>query len=104
VFASGLLGNFHDIVFGFWGSAVVVLVPLFALLAWVLTRVVSGLPGKLLAVELVLFGILYPSLAGLDADRQTLYLNLCAAVLLVVTTWQIVQWVGSPRGPAPTTA
>ncbi len=101
VFAYGLLGNFHDIVFGFWGSAVVVLVPLFALVAWVIIRVVAGLPGKLLATELVLFGILYPSLAGLDADRQTLYLNLCAVVLLVITTWQIVLWTGNPIASTP---
>jgi hypothetical protein len=100
VFAYGLLGNFHDIVFGFWGSAVVVLVPLFALVAGVIIRVVAGLPGKLLAVELVVFGILYPSLAGLDADRQTLYLNLCAVVLLVITTWQIVLWTGNPIASA----
>ncbi|HTS17445.1 MAG TPA: hypothetical protein VMP11_07725 [Verrucomicrobiae bacterium] len=95
VFAYGLLGNFHDIVFGFWGSVVVVLVPLFAVIAWTITRIVAGLPGKLLAVELVLFGILYPSVAGLDADRQMLYLNVCAAVLLVVTTWQLVRWTGA---------
>jgi hypothetical protein len=100
VFAYGLLGNFHDIVFGFWGSAVVVLVPLFALLAWMLTRVVTGRAGKLLATELVLFGILYPSLAGLDAGRQMLYLNLCAAVLLVITTWQIMRWTGNPIASA----
>jgi hypothetical protein len=102
VFAYGLLGNFHDIVFGFWGSAVVVLVPLFALLAWMLTRAVAGSAGKLLAIELVLFGILYPSLAGLDAPRQTLYLNLCAGILLVITTWQIVRWTGGSIASAAT--
>jgi len=102
VFAYGLLGNFHDIVFGFWGSLVVVLVPLFALLTWMVTRAVAGTAGKLLAMELILFGILYPSLAGLDAEHQMLYLNLCAVVLLVITTWQIVQWIGGPDAFART--
>lgn len=88
-FGYGLLGNFHDLVFGFWGSAAVVLVPLFALLAWLGLRSVGGAAGKLLAVELIVFGVVYPSLAGLDAGRQPLYLNLCAATLLTAVAWQV---------------
>jgi hypothetical protein len=93
-FGYGLLGNFHDIVFGFWGSAAVVLVPVFALLAWLVMRVVEGKPGRLLAGQLIVFGVLYPSLAGLDAGRQTLYLNLCAALLLAAVAWQL--WRAEP--------
>jgi len=101
VFAYGLLGNFHDIAFGFWGSAIIVLVPPFAVLAWLLTTVVGGLAGKFLAAELILFGILYPSAAGLDAAHQTLYLNVCAVVLLAITTWQIIQRTGLPPVSTP---
>jgi hypothetical protein len=88
-FSYGLLGNFHDIAFGFWGSALVVLVPVFALLAWPVMRAVGGSVGKLLAGELVAFGVLYPALAGLDTDRQPLYLNLCAVFLLAMMAWQL---------------
>jgi hypothetical protein len=88
-FGYGLLGNFHDIVFGFWGSALVVLVPVFALLAVLATRMVNGPSGKLLGGELVVFGVVYPALAGLDTDRQSLYLNLCAVFLLAIMAWQL---------------
>jgi hypothetical protein len=88
-FAYALLGNFHDIVFGFWGSAMVVLVPVFGLLAWLVTRAASGPTGKLLAGELVVFGVFYPALAGLDAERQALYLNVCAALFLGMMAWQL---------------
>ena len=88
-FAYGLLGNFHDIVFGFLGSAVVVLVPVFALLAWLVMRAAGGTTGKLLAGELVAFGVVYPVLAGLDPDRQALHLNVCAAGLLAMMAWQL---------------
>jgi hypothetical protein len=88
-FAYGLLGNFHDIAFGFWGSAAIVLMPVFVSLAWLATRAVAGATGKLLASEVVVFGVVYPVLAGLDADRQALYLNIAAASWLVLTAWQL---------------
>jgi hypothetical protein len=88
-FGYGLLGNFHDIALGFWGSAAVVLVPVFALLAWLVMRAAGGTAGKLLASELVVFGVVYPVLAGLDADRQALYLNVGAALWLALTAWQL---------------
>jgi len=85
----GLLGDLSDVTFGFWGAALLVLVPLFFLLAWLLARFANGM-GKMLAFELVLFGVVYPILAGLDNDRQGLYLNICAFVFLFVAARQLI--------------
>jgi len=95
-FAYGLLGDFSDFLFGFWGTALVVLLPLFLFLAWLVARVIPGIKGKLLALQLPLYGILCPSLAGLDADRQTLYLNLCALMFLAYTAWLLVAKLSRP--------
>lgn len=89
-FAYGLLGDFSDLLFGFIGTAVVILIPSLFLLAKLLTRVVSGLTGQLLAGQFLIIGIIYPCAAGLDYDRQTLYLNLCAAGFLAFIAWVIV--------------
>jgi hypothetical protein len=86
--AYGLLADFSDFLFGFWGTAALILLPMFALLAWLLLRVAPAF-GKALALQLLLFGILYPSVAGLDADRQTLYFNLCALTFLALTAWPL---------------
>lgn len=89
--AYGLLGDFSDLLFGFWGTAALILLPMFLLLAWLLLRVAPTF-GKGLAIQLLLFGILYPSVAGLDADRQTLYFNLCALIFLALAAWQLAGW------------
>lgn len=89
-FGYGLLGDFSDLLFGFWGTAGLILLPLFLVLSWLLTRVFGGAGGKLLALQLLLYGLLYPCLAGLDADRQTLYFNLCALIFLAFATWQLL--------------
>jgi hypothetical protein len=86
--AYGLLADFSDLLFGFWGTALLILLPIFVLLAWLLRRVAPAF-GKALALQLLLFGILYPSVAGLDADRQTLYFNLCALTFLALAAWQL---------------
>ncbi len=88
-------GDFNDLLFGFWGTAGLVLLPLFLVLAALLTRVLRNGAGKLLAAQLVLFGIVYPCLAGLDGERQSLYLNLCALLLLAFTAWQVVKRVST---------
>jgi hypothetical protein len=85
----GLLGDFSDILLGFWGTACLVLVPMFLLLAWLLKQVASPGPGKALAAQFLLFGILYPCLAGLDSDRQSLYFNLAALVFISMAAWQL---------------
>src|SRR5262249_7882733 len=66
----GLLGDFSDVLFGFWGTAGMVLLPLFLALAWLLTRLASPASVNLLALQFLLFGILYPCVAGLDSERQ----------------------------------
>lgn len=81
-FAYGLLGDFSDLLFGFWGTGGLVLLPSFLLLAWLLRRAVPGSVGRLLGLQMVLMGIVYPCVAGLDAERQSLYLNLCAVAFL----------------------
>src|ERR1043166_5921635 len=77
---------------------------MFGFLAWLLARVVGGGAGKWIAFPLLLFGILYPSLAGLDADRQTLYFNLCALVFLALAAWQLLRRLSgrpTPATPSP---
>ena len=80
-FGYGLLADFSDLLFGFWGSAALILLPLFLLLAWLLKRAVNGI-GRWLAAQLLLFGILYPSVAGLGlstAKSVSQPLRFCAA-------------------------
>ena len=86
----GLLGDFSDLLFGFWGTALIIMVPIFFLLAKLLKKVVPGTTGKWMAGQMLLFGILLPCLAGLDNDRQSLYLDLCAGIFLAFITWQLV--------------
>ena len=85
--AYGLLGDFSDLLFGFVGTACLILIPLFVVLAMLLTRVTGGAAIKALALQFLVIAILYPCAAGLDSDRQTLYLNLCAAGSLAFTAW-----------------
>ncbi len=87
----GLLGDFSDLLFGFWGTAALVLVPSFALLAWLLYKILPGINGRLMAVQLLLYGILLPCLAGLDGERQLLYLNICAGLFLAFLAWLLVR-------------
>lgn len=86
-FAYGLLGDFSDLLFGFVGTALLVLLPSLLLLARLLTRTASGVVGKALAALFLTVAIGYPCAAGLDADRQTLYLNLCGIGLLGFIAW-----------------
>ena len=81
--AFGLMGDISDSFLGFWGSAIVVLVPAFCLLS----ALAGKLAGKLVAIEVIAFGLIYPCVAGFDASRQTLYLNVCAGLLLAVAVW-----------------
>jgi len=78
----GLLADTSDLLWGFWPSAVVVLVPLFAGVCILVTRALPGREGKLLAGALVLFGLIYPCAAGLDAERVTLYDDLAGLAFL----------------------
>jgi hypothetical protein len=102
-FGYGLLGDFSDLLFGFWGTAVVVLLPLFGLLAYLLMRAVPS-AGKWIAGQFLLFGILYPCLAGLDGDRQSLYLNLLSLEFLAFIAWLLIKHLAADKmsfAPAP---
>jgi hypothetical protein len=103
-FGYGLLADFSDLLFGFWGTAALVLLPLFALLAGLLVRIAPA-TGKWLAAQFLLFGVVYPCLAGLDDDRQSLYLNLCALGFLAFTAWLHVKNLAHEKIPvAPAVA
>ncbi len=97
----GLLGDFNDFLFGFWGAAGFILLPVFALLAWILLRLAPSTSGRLLAVQWLLFGIVYPCVAGLDSERQSLYFDLAALVFLAAAAWQLMQrFYGGWPGPS----
>jgi hypothetical protein len=96
----GLLGDLSDVTFGFWGAAAIVLLPLFCLLAWLLARYADNV-GKMLAFEVFLFGVIYPVLAGLDNERQGLYLNICAFVFLFFAARQLMARFNSDDGKQP---
>jgi hypothetical protein len=85
-FGYGLLADFSDLLLGFWGTAIVILLPLFLLLASLLRRTAPETGNKLAGLFL-LFGVVYPTVAGLDSSRESLYLNLCALVFLSFTAW-----------------
>lgn len=104
-FGYGLLAGFSDLLFGFWGTAILILLPLFALLARLLKRASPGI-GKWLSLQFLLFGVLYPCVAGLDSDRQPLYLNLCALIYLSFAAWLLVKRLADDKTPAqpPVTA
>lgn len=87
----GFLGDFSDLLFGFWGTAAVILVPSFAFLAWLLRKILPGMNGSLMAGQLLLYGLLLPCLAGMDSDRQTLYLNVCIGIFLAFTAWLVMR-------------
>ena len=45
-------------------------------------------------MQFLIFGIFYPCLAGLDDDRQSLYLNLSALAFLAFITCLLVKRMG----------
>lgn len=87
--AFGVLGDFSDLLFGFWGTALVIFLPLLLLLALIAKRIAGGTAGKIIGALLLLFGALYPIAAGLDDARQSLYLNVCGFLFLAFTAWQL---------------
>ena len=87
----GLLGDFSDLLFGFWGTAALILVPMFLLLAALLRKALPGITGRLMALQLLLYGIVLPCVAGLDDRRETLYENLCAVLFLAFVAWQLMK-------------
>ena len=90
----GLLADCSDLLFGFWPTAGLVLLPMLVFLAWLLTKLAPRPFSNLLAFQLLLFGIIYPAVAGLDSDRQSLYFNLGALVFLAIAAWQLTRRIG----------
>ncbi len=84
-----MLADFSDVLFGFWGTAILVLVPMFLGLSWLLTRIAPVRTARLLEIQLLLFGLLYPLAAGLDSERQSLYFNLCLLIALGLIAFQL---------------
>jgi hypothetical protein len=101
--AYGLLADFSDLLFGFVGTAVLILLPLLLGQAKLLTRVSGGTATEALALQYLIVGIVYPCAAGLDSGRQTLYLNLCAVGALGFTAWLLVSRLRTQSG-VPTSA
>jgi hypothetical protein len=101
----GLVGDFSDLFSGAGGAELLILLPLFVALAWGLIRLVP-LAGKVLALQFLLFGLIYPAAAGLDSDRQTLYFNVSALGFLCFGAWQVFQRLRSnlvePEAQVPT--
>jgi hypothetical protein len=97
-FGYGLLADFSDLLFGFWGTVTLILLPQFTLLASLLKRAAPEI-GKRLAVQFLLFGVVYPSVAGLDSNRQSLYLNLCALAFLSFTALLLVKRLANEKIP-----
>ena len=87
----GLLGDCSDFLFGFWGTAALVWVPAFILLAWLLRRVEPRSVATVLASQFLLFGLVYPLVAGLDSERQSFYFNISALVFLSMAAWQLLR-------------
>jgi hypothetical protein len=102
----GLLGDFSDLVLGFWGTATLIVLPTFVLLAWLLTQLAPWPVGRLLACQFLVFGIVYPGLAGLDAERQALYFDLSAVLFLAVAGSQLLRklWWPAPGSGTPQSA
>jgi hypothetical protein len=101
--AYGLLGDCSDFLSGFWGTAGLVLVPAFVLLAWLLRRVEPRPAANALSLQFLLFGLVYPLAAGLDSDRQSLYFNISALVFLALAAWQLLRKLrGHQRDGSPT--
>lgn len=95
-FGYGLLADFSDLLFGFWGTAILILLPLFGLLALLLMRAAPR-AGKWIAAQFLLFSVIYPCVAGLDDSRQSLYLNLCALEFLAFTAWLLVKTLATEK-------
>ncbi len=90
-FGYGLLSNFSDLLLGFWGTALIIVVPMFLLLARLIKRVIKGRQGRLMAGLFLVYGLLLPALAGLDPARSSLYVNLCGLGFLMSITWLLSQ-------------
>ncbi len=86
-----LIGDLSGTFLGFWGAYLVTLLPLLLAIGRVVTHAVRGIEGRLLALELLLFGLVLPCAAGFNDEYQALCLNGAAFILLAVTVWQLAR-------------
>ncbi len=80
----GLLGSLYETPLGFWLSAVIVLLPIFAGLCWASRKALPGGAGTSLGTLMFIFAGLAPFIAAADDDRKLLYWSLCAVLFLVM--------------------
>jgi hypothetical protein len=99
-FGFGLLGDISESFLGFWGTAAVIALPMFLVLGGLILRT-HGHAGKIICAELILFGLVYPCLAGMDSDRQTLYLNLAGLLFLMIAAWLFTNRIRSAESAEP---
>lgn len=98
-FAYGLVSNFSDLLFGFWGTAAAILLPMFIALIIFILRATPSTVARRIAFQLILFGLIYPCLAGFDAERQSLYLNLCFVLFLTFAAPLLIRPIWNPATP-----
>ncbi|HUS37592.1 MAG TPA: hypothetical protein VM680_19750 [Verrucomicrobiae bacterium] len=96
-FGYSLLADFSDLLFGFWRTAGAILLPMFVTLIVIAFRKLPRPIATRVAIQLVLFGLVYPCAAGLDPTRQSLYLNLCSLTFLVLLSPSLL----SPEDASP---
>jgi hypothetical protein len=101
-FAYALLADFSDLLFGFWPTAAAILLPIFLGLIIVSTRKLPGRVPTRVAIQLILFGVIFPCAAGLDPTRQSLYLNICSVIFLLFLAPAVLSRE-DPSSPAITT-
>lgn len=92
-FGYGLMAGLSDTVLGFWGTCALVWLPLYGLMSWLMATALPTSEGSWLAIQAIAFGILYPCVAGMDDERQPLYLNIVAAVFLALLTLQLLRYI-----------
>jgi hypothetical protein len=54
---------------------------------------IGALRFRPIAPQLLVFGILYPCVAGLDSERQSLYFNIAALLFIALAARQLIKAV-----------
>lgn len=104
-FGYGLMAGLSDTVLGFWGTFALVWIPLYGLMNWLIVTAHPTSEGRWLTVQVIAYGIVFPCVAGMDPDRQPLYLNLAAAAFLALLSVQLLRHViRHTRASAPAIA
>ncbi len=81
-----LLGSLYETPLGFWVAAAVVLIPIFAALAWATRQALPPGEGRGLGTLMFIFAGIAPFAAALDDNRKLLYWSICAVLFLALAT------------------